>query len=64
MNRHLIADSELAQSAEVADKTVKRLKAGVSETRVRTRRSILEGLNKLLRARGEKPVGSEVFENA
>jgi len=62
MRKFLIADSELARAAGVTDKTVKNLLNSSRSTRIRTKRAVLEGLNEVLKERGEAPVSSDIFD--
>jgi hypothetical protein len=61
MDDKLIEDSELAHAAGVDLKTVKAAKANRQSLRKKTKRLILDGLNELLKKRGKKEVGIEIF---
>jgi len=61
MEQTLISDGELARAAEVAPNTVKRAKKDPSEVRITTRRRLLEGLNVILKKRGQPVVNPEIF---
>jgi DNA-binding phage protein len=59
---HLISAGELARTSGLAESTIRRLLTNSNEPRVTTKSRVLDGLNKILRDKGEKAVkANEVF---
>jgi hypothetical protein len=61
MNNALISDADLARAAGLSEKTIKTVKAGKGQSRMRTKRAALDGLNRLLSGLGHQVVGPEIF---
>ena len=62
MDGNLISPSMLAREAGVDVKTLHALLKRRHQTRMQTKRTVLDGLNALLEKRGQKPVGPEIFD--
>ena len=62
LEANLIPDSQVARIAGLSDKTIKNLKRGLHSPRMQTKQDFLDGLNRILRERGNEPVGPDIFK--
>ncbi len=61
IDTNLLSFAELARAAGLSEKTIRNLKQGNHVLRPQTKRSILKGLNKLLKEQDKSPVESDIF---